>query len=93
MINKLIFERKYILTILTPLLRKLQKEKSRLCTDSREEKIKDLERLIRFTGENSYVEEYSDSLFLKFVDHIRVVSRQEVEFHLKCGLTLIEELI
>ena len=72
---------------------RLQKEKSLISAENREEKITELEKLIKFTGENSYVEEYSDSLFLQFVDHIRVVSRQEVEFHLKCGLILTEELI
>ena len=72
---------------------KKQKEKSLISAENREEKITELEKLIKFTGENSRIEEYSDSLFLEFVDHIKIVSRQEAEFHLKCGLILTEELI
>ena len=72
---------------------RLQKEKSLISAENREEKITELEKLIKFTGENSRIEEYSDSLFLEFVDHIKIVSRQEAEFHLKCGLVLTEELI
>ena len=72
---------------------RLQKEKSLISAENREEKITELEKLIKFTGENSRIEEYSDSLFLEFVDHIKIVSRQEAEFHLKCGLILTEELI
>lgn len=72
---------------------RLQKEKSLISAENREEKITELEKLIKFTGENSRIEEYSDSLFLEFVDHIKIVSRHEAEFHLKCGLVLTEELI
>ena len=72
---------------------RLQKEKSCLCTDNRDEKITELEKLIKFTSEHNIIEEYSDSLFSEFVDHIRIVSRHEAEFHLKCGLVLTEELI
>ena len=72
---------------------RLQKEKSLISAENREEKITELEKLIRFTGENNCIEEYSDTLFLEFVDHIKIVSRHEAEFHLKCGLVLTEELI
>ena len=72
---------------------RLQKEKSLISAENREEKITELEKLIKFTGENSRIGEYSDSLFLEFVDHIKIVSRHEAEFHLKCGLVLTEELI
>ena len=63
---------------------RLQKEKSLISAENREEKITELEKLIKFTGENSRIGEYSDSLFLEFVDHIKIVSRHEAEFHLKC---------
>ena len=72
---------------------RLQKEESLISAENREEKITELEKLIKFTGENSRIGEYSDSLFLEFVDHIKIVSRHEAEFHLKCGLVLTEELI
>ena len=72
---------------------RLQKEKSLISAENREEKITELEKLIKFTGENNCIEEYSDTLFLEFVDHIKIVSRHEAEFHLKCGLILTEELI
>ena len=48
------------------------------------------ERLLHFAERGSMLEEYSEDLFERFVDHIQVYSRQEVGFVMKCGLTFKE---
>ena len=48
------------------------------------------ERLLHFAERGSMLEEYSEDLFERFVDHILVYSRQEVGFVMKCGLTFKE---
>lgn len=48
------------------------------------------ERLLRFAERGSMLEEYSEDLFERFVDHIQVYSRHEVGFVMKCGLTFKE---
>ena len=52
--------------------------------------IAGLEHLLRFTESTASVQEFSDALFLAFVDHIIVYDRNYVGFKLKCGLTLKE---
>ena len=52
--------------------------------------IAELEHLLRFTESTASVQEFSDALFLAFVDHIIVYDRNYVGFKLKCGLTLKE---
>ena len=36
--------------------------------------------------------EFDPDLFERFVDHITVCSREEIIFHLKCGLSLRERI-
>lgn len=48
------------------------------------------ERLLHFAERGSMLEEYSEDLFKRFVDHIQVYSRHEVGFVMKCGLTFKE---
>lgn len=48
------------------------------------------ERLLHFAERGAMLEEYSEDLFERFVDHIQVYSRQEVGFVMKCGLTFKE---
>lgn len=55
-------------------------------------RIKETESLLRFTERGSMMAEFDDLLFERFVEHIRVDSRQQVSFVLKCGLTLRERL-
>lgn len=52
--------------------------------------IAELENLLRFTESKASVQEFSDALFLAFVDHIIVYDRNCIGFKLKCGLTLRE---
>ena len=37
--------------------------------------------------------EFDDKIFLSFVERITVLSRKEVSFELKCGLSLKERLV
>ena len=46
--------------------------------------------LLRFTESTASVQEFSDVLFLAFVDHIVVYDRNCIGFKLKCALTLRE---
>lgn len=48
------------------------------------------ERLLHFAERGAMLEEYSEDLFERFVDHIQVYSRHEVGFVMKCGLTFKE---
>lgn len=50
------------------------------------------ERLLHFTERGSMLAEFDDLLFEKFTDSIRVDSRQQISFVLKCGLTFTEKL-
>ena len=59
-------------------------------TSSDAAEIKALESLIRFTENSPYLDEYSDTLFTDFVDHIVVYDRNNIGFKLKCGLLLRE---
>ncbi|MFR2774378.1 MAG: recombinase family protein [Anaerostipes sp.] len=53
-------------------------------------RVFEAERLLHFTERGSMLQEYSEELFERFVDHIHVYSRQEVGFVMKCGLTFKE---
>lgn len=53
-------------------------------------KVFEAERLLHFAERGSMLQEYSEELFERFVDHIHVYSRQEVGFVMKCGLTFKE---
>ena len=59
-------------------------------TSSDAAEITALEKLIRFTESSPYLQEYSDDLFLEYVDHIVVYDRNHIGFSLKCGLLLKE---
>ena len=53
-------------------------------------KIEELQRLLRFTTKGTMMTEFDDEIFLSFVEQITVLSRKEVVFDLKCGLSLRE---
>lgn len=56
-------------------------------------KVEELKLLIQFTAKNNMVMEFTDELFLAYVDRVTVISRTEVMFVLKCGLNLKERLV
>lgn len=55
-------------------------------------KIDALKRLIKEVSNREMLTEYDEELFLIHVDHITVVSRNEIILSLKCGLNLKERL-
>ncbi len=55
-------------------------------------KVMETEKLLHFAERGSMVAEFDDLLFAKFVDYIRVDSRQQISFVMKCGLTLKERI-
>lgn len=56
-------------------------------------KVDELELLNQFVAKNNMVTEFTDKLFLAYVDRLTVLSRIEVVFELKCGLNLKERLV
>ena len=71
---------------------KLRKEKEQIINGANDQKHRTaaLEELIRFTGKKEMLSEFDGETFENFVDHVTVVSRASVTFHLKCGLNLSE---
>ena len=56
-------------------------------------KVEELQRLLRFTSKGTTLTEFDDEIFLSFVERITVLSRKEVAFELKCGLSLRGKLV
>ena len=56
-------------------------------------KIEALETLIKFVSGSEMLTEYSDEIFLSYVEGIIVLSREKIVFELKCGLKLKERLV
>ncbi len=55
--------------------------------------LQEAEKLMRFLSRKGILQEYSDELFLEFVDSITVQDRHTFTFNLKCGLKLTERLV
>lgn len=74
---------------------RLQSEKTRLYSQIKGgfSKGTELKKLINFVSKHEAGDSFSDELFLEYVDHIEVLSREKVAFHLKCGLVLTERLV
>ena len=51
-----------------------------------------LRELLKYAGKGEMLSEFDADLFERFVDHITVCSREEVQIHLKCGLCLRERI-
>ncbi len=56
-------------------------------------KIEELQRLLRFVSKGTMLTEFDDKTFLSFAERITILSRKEVVFELKCGLSLRERLV
>ena len=54
--------------------------------------VQETEKLLHFIESHEAQTVFSDEAFTEFVDSIIVYSRTSIGFHLKCGLTLKEEL-
>ena len=55
-------------------------------------KTEELREILKFTGKGEMLVGFDPDLFERFVDHITVCSREEIIFHLKCGLSLRERI-
>lgn len=71
---------------------KLMEERDQLKSEitgdlNRTESLRDI---IKFTGKSAMLSTFDAELFERFVDHIAVVSRTELEFYLKCGMKVKE---
>ena len=55
-------------------------------------KTEELREILKFTSKGEMLSEFDPDLFERFVDHITVCSREEIVFHLKCGLSLRERI-
>ena len=60
--------------------------------DGREAMGREAALLVKTLTSRGMLDAFDPELFVKVVDHMVVVSRNEVEFHLKCGLCLKEEI-
>lgn len=54
--------------------------------------IEQAQKLIAFLKKNKEIDEYSEELFDDHIDTIKVLSRDEIQFNLRCGLVLTERL-
>ncbi|MCD7955982.1 MAG: hypothetical protein LUG93_09610 [Lachnospiraceae bacterium] len=61
--------------------------------DGDTKKAEALNEIIRFTGRTEKLTEYDPEVFSAFVEQITVHSREELTFHLKCGLNLRERIV
>ena len=73
----------------------LRQEKDRLMHSANGDtaKIEELQRLFRFVSKGTMMMAFDDEIFLSFVEQLTVLSRKEVVFDLKCGLSLRERLV
>ena len=55
--------------------------------------LNEAQKLLNFAEKTILTETFDDKLFLDFIDGITVKSRNELVFHLKCGLDLTERLM
>ncbi len=55
-------------------------------------KTEGLRDILKFTANGEMLSGFDEVLFERFVDHITVCSREEIIFHLRCGLSLTERI-
>lgn len=70
-----------------------EREQLILSVDGDTKKAEALNEIIRFTGRTEKLTEYDPEVFSAFVEQITVHSREELTFHLKCGLNLRERIV
>ena len=76
-------------------LERLQAEKSTLSQNINGSlvNVEEAQKLLRFIGKTDALTAFDDETFLEYVNELRVLSREEIVFHLKCGLKLKERLV
>ncbi|CAC9931992.1 resolvase protein [Aedoeadaptatus coxii] len=70
----------------------MEKERSKKAILGNDEEIRELEKLIGILGKSKMLDYFEGDLFEEIIDHIQVVNRETLDFHLKCGLVLREEV-
>ncbi len=55
-------------------------------------KTEELRELLKYTRKAGMLMGFAPELFIRFVDHVTVCSREEAVFHLRCGLSLRERI-
>ena len=69
-----------------------EKERSKKSILGNDEEIRELEKLIGILGKSKMLYHFDGDLFGDIIDHIQVVNRETLDFYLKCGLVLREEV-
>ena len=69
-----------------------EEERSKKAILGNDEEIRELEKLIGILGKSEMIDHFEDDLFEEIIAHIQVVNRETLDFHLKCGLVLREEV-
>lgn len=83
MLNKLIYGYRLILT---PYLKILENSSGDAAT------VTETNLLLHFVSHTDMLTTYSEELFENYADHIEVMSRNEIRFVMKCGLTFTERI-
>ena len=55
-------------------------------------KVTETSLLLHFVSHTDMLTAYSEELFENYTDHIEVMSRNEIRFVMKCGLTFTERI-
>ena len=69
-----------------------EKERSKKAILGNDEEIRELEKLIGILGKSEMIDHFEGDFFEEIIDHIQVINRETLNFHLKCGLVLREEV-
>ncbi|MDU5100431.1 MAG: hypothetical protein E6249_08170 [Peptoniphilus grossensis] len=69
-----------------------EKERSKKAILGNNEEIRELEKLIGILDKSEMIDHFEGELFEEIIDHIQVVNRETLDFQLKCGLVLREEV-
>lgn len=83
--------------VILPELIKIGEEKEKLCVlgkiSSGDDKKDSLRELICICDRESLQKEFSEHIFSAIVDKVVIISKKEIVFELKCGLSLKERLV
>ena len=55
-------------------------------------KVAETNLLLHFVSHSNMLTTYSEELFEHYADHIEIISRNEIKFIMKCGLTFTERI-
>ncbi len=61
-------------------------------TEGQSSKIQAVKELLRFASKAEMLTDFNGELFERYVEKVIVLSREELEFELKCGITLRERM-